>query len=296
MEAVHTPPADQDMGIQNDRAPVPNDNYLEDGQVKEMVRACHEHDILPANIDGGTMEVNGREVTFVLNSLIDELKVRWLKSRTIMVISREGARFLPRRVKEDVIRAYEDGWIRDDAFGASFKRGRIKVESTNIASYIPKAQEVTDWMLAKKTDFFDLAGTTYWTDFKPWMTRVEARDWRKTIDESIFWVVAIGVPLDEMVFLQDHVERAIGRIVKAHIPEADETDPKLVNLRFDIDPSRKEYMKDKIWVKTCQGDLMEVRMASADSEWCKRSYLDPTDRRLAHEWAGLKSPHGISVG
>ncbi|GBG59786.1 hypothetical protein CBR_g54890 [Chara braunii] len=172
------------MGIQNDRTQVPNDNYLEDEWVKEMVRACYEDGILPTNIDGGTMKVNGREVAFVLNRSIDELKVKWLKSRTVTVIFRDGARFLPRRVKENVIHAYEDGWIRDDAFGADFKRGRIKVESPNVASYIPRAQEVTDWMLAKKTNFIDLVGTTYRTDFKPWMTRAEVRDWRKTIDES----------------------------------------------------------------------------------------------------------------
>ncbi|GBG73026.1 hypothetical protein CBR_g12745 [Chara braunii] len=261
------------MGCHNDRTQVPNDNYLEDERVKEMVRACYEDGILPANIDGGTMEVNGREVTFVLNSTIDELKVEWLKARTVTVIFRDGARFLPRRVKEDVIRAYEDGWIRDDAFGADFKRERIKVESPNVASYIPRAQVVTDWMLLKKSDFIDLAGTMYHTKFKPWMTRAEVRDWRKTIDENIFWVVAVGVPLDEMVFLRDYVERAIGRIVKAHLPEADEMDPKLVNLRFDIDPSRKEHMKDKIWVKTCQGDLMEVDLEKSEFFLSEISFL-----------------------
>ncbi|GBG62892.1 hypothetical protein CBR_g34264 [Chara braunii] len=249
MEAIHIPLGAQETGAQGDRAQVPNDNVLEEKRVKQMMRACYEDGILPANIDGGTMEVNGREVTFVLNNSIDELKVRWLKARTVTVIFRDGAIFLPRRVKEDVIRAYKDGWMRDDTFGANFKRGRIKVESLNVASYVPRIQEITDWMLNKKTDFIDLGGTTYRTEFKPWMTRAEVRDWRMTIDDKFFWVVAVGVRLDEMVFLRDHVERAIGRVVKAHLPEAGEVDPKLVNLQFDIDSSRKEFMKDKIWIK-----------------------------------------------
>ncbi|GBG70993.1 hypothetical protein CBR_g8292 [Chara braunii] len=258
-------------GIDPDaRSQVPGDYRLEEERILEMVRACYEEGIVPTDIDPGVMEVNGREVKFILNNSVDEVEVKWLKGRTVTVIFRDGARFLPKRVKEDAICAYEDGWISDEIFGQEFKRGHIKVESPNVVSYIPRTQEVTNWMLAKRTDFVELAGGTYRTDFKPWMTRAEVSDWRKTVDEDTFWVVAMGLPLDEMVFIHVHVERAIGKILKCHLPEADETDPKLVNLRFDIDPAKRDCMKDKIWVQTHQGDTLDVRLAKADTEWCRR--------------------------
>ncbi|GBG73882.1 hypothetical protein CBR_g17594 [Chara braunii] len=256
--------------VQDARAHVPGSYQLEDDRVKELIRACYEEGILPTNINSGEMTVEGREAKFVLNSAVDEIKVKWLKSRMVTVIFREGARFLPKKVKEDLIRAYEDVWIRDETFGQEFRRGRIKVENPNVVSYIPRSQVITDWMLAKRSDFIDLANTTYRTEFKPWMTRAEVRDWRRTVDENTFWVVAVGIPLDEMAFIYMHIERVIGKIIKHHQPESDETDPKLVNLRFDLDPAAKANMKDKIWVQTHQGDLLEVRVASADSEWRRR--------------------------
>ncbi|GBG77263.1 hypothetical protein CBR_g23591 [Chara braunii] len=263
-------PEESVQQAQDARAQVPGNYQLEEDRVKEMIRACYEEGILPTNIDSGKMSVEGREAKFVLNSAVDEIKVKWLKARTVTVIFRDGARFLPKKVKEDLIRAYEDVWIRDETFGEGFKRGRIKVESPNIVLYIPRSQAITDWMLAKRSDFIDLSNTTYRTEFKPWMTRVEVRDWRRTVDESIFWVVAVGIPLDEMTFIYVHIERAIGKIIKHHQPEADESNPKLVNLRFDLDHAAKSNMKDKVWVQTHQGDLLEVRMASTESEWCRR--------------------------
>ncbi|GBG66949.1 hypothetical protein CBR_g74636 [Chara braunii] len=252
------------------RSQVPNEYQMEEDRIQEMVRACYEEGILPTNIDPGVMEVNGKEVKFILNRSLDEVKVKWLKGRTVTVIFRDGARFLPKKVKEDVIRAYEDVWISGATFGPDFRRGRIKVESPNVVSYVPRAQEITDWMLAKGSDYIDLPNVTYRTESKPWMTRAEMRGWRKLVDQNVFWVVAVGVPLDKMLFTHVHVERAIGKIVKAHTPKADASDPKLVNLRFNIDPASKDNMKDKIEVQTHQGDVLEVRLASAESEWCRR--------------------------
>ncbi|GBG58792.1 hypothetical protein CBR_g192 [Chara braunii] len=206
------------------RSQVPNEYQMEEDRIQEKVRACYEEGILSTNIDPGEMEVNGREVKFILNRSLDEVKVKWLKGRTVTVIFRDGARFLPKRVKEDVIRAYEDIWISEDTFSPEFRRGRIKVESPNVVSYIPRAQAITNWMLAKSSDFIDLANVTYRTEFKPWMTRAEVRDCRKLVDLNVFWVVAVGVPLDEMLFIHVHVERAIGKIIKAHLPEADASD------------------------------------------------------------------------
>ncbi|GBG74469.1 hypothetical protein CBR_g18880 [Chara braunii] len=148
-------------------------------------------------------------------------------------------------------------------------------------------------MLRKKSDAIDLAGTTYRTDFKPWLTKAEIRDWRQLIDQSTFWVVAVGIPLDEMPFIHVHVEKVVGKIVKQHEPEGDDTDPKLVKLRFDIDPAYKTNMKDKIMVQTLQGDVLEIRLASADSEWSKRCrtffHTESTCRR-----AGRRPDQGTS--
>ncbi|GBG84877.1 hypothetical protein CBR_g39339 [Chara braunii] len=272
------------------RAQVPGDYRLEEERVREMVRACFEEGILPTNIDPGEMEVSGREVKFTLNASLDEIKIRWLKERTVTVIFRDWARFLPKKVKKDVVRAYEDVWIRDDVFGEEFKRGRIKVESPNVVSYVPRAQEITDWMLQKKSDFIDLAGTMYRTEFKPWLTRAEIRDWRQLVDHNAFWVVAVGIPLDEMPFIHVHIEKAIGKVIKQHKPDANESDPKLVNLRFDVAPACKSNMKDKFSIQTCQGDILEVKLAGPESEWCKRcrSFFQTEDtcRRLGRRAQG----------
>ncbi|GBG60628.1 hypothetical protein CBR_g8648 [Chara braunii] len=265
MEPETSPRREQDA-----RAQVPGNYQLEEDRLKEMIRACYEEGILPTNIDSGEMEVDRREVKFVLNGTMDEIKVKWLKARTVTIIFGTDLASSRKKVKEDLVRAYEDVWIREETFGQEFRRGRIKVESLNVVSYIPRAQEITDWMLAKRSDFIDLGNVTYCTECKSWMTRAEVRDWRRTVDENVFWVVAVGVPLDEMVFIYVHVEKGIGKIIKHHQPEADETDPKLVNLRFDLDPAAKANMKDKIWVQTHQGDLLDVRMAFAETDWCRR--------------------------
>ncbi|GBG82674.1 hypothetical protein CBR_g35039 [Chara braunii] len=257
-------------GERDSRAQVPSDYRLEEERARELIRACYEEGILPTDIDPGEMQVSGREVRFILNTTLDEIKIKWLKERTVTIIFREGARFLPKKVKEDMVRAYEEVWIQEETFGQEFKRGRIKVESPNVVSYVPRAQAITDWMLRKKSDYIDLAGTIYRTEFKPWLTRAEIRDWRQLINQDIFWVVAVGVPLDEMPFLHVRVEKVIGKVTKLHKPEADEADPKLVNLRFDIDPASRGNMKDKIMVQTCQGDVLEVKLANDDSDWCKR--------------------------
>ncbi|GBG85668.1 hypothetical protein CBR_g40400 [Chara braunii] len=199
-------------GERDGRAQVPSDYRFEEERAREMIR----EGILPSDIDPGEMEVTGREVKFILNSTVDETKIRWLKERSVIVIFRDGALFLPKKVKEDVVRAYEDVWISDEIFSQDFKRGRVKVESPNVVSYVPRAQDITDWMLRKKTDFIDFAGTTYRTDFKPWLTRAEIRDWRQLINQDTFWVVAVGVPPDEMPFLHVHVEKAIGKVLKQH--------------------------------------------------------------------------------
>ncbi|GBG89757.1 hypothetical protein CBR_g49609 [Chara braunii] len=258
------------QGERDGRAQVPGDYRLEEERAREMIRVCYEEGILPTDIDPGEIEVTGREVKFILNTTLDEINIKWLKERTVTVIFRDDAHFLPKKVKEDVVRAYEDVWMWDETFGQEFKRERIKAESPNVVSYVPRAQAISGWMLNKKTDYIDLAGTTYRTEFKPWLTRAEIEDWRQLIDQGTFWVVAVGVPLDGMPFLHVHVEKAIGKVLMQHKPEADESDPKLVNLRFDIEPASRENMKDKIFVQTCQGDVLEVKLANADSAWCKR--------------------------
>ncbi|GBG67794.1 hypothetical protein CBR_g918 [Chara braunii] len=258
------------QGERDGRAQVPSDYRLEEERAREMFRACYEEGILPTDIDPGEMEVTGREVKFILNSTLDEIKIKWLKERSVTVIFRDGARFLPKKVKEDVVCAYEDVWISGETLGQDFKRSIIHVESPNVVSYVPRAQVITDWMLRMKTDLIDLVGTTYRTDFKPWLTRAEIRDWRQLINQDTLWVVAVGVPLHEMSFLHVHVEKAIGKVLKQHKPEADESDLKLVNLRFDIDPTQRANMKDKITVQICQGDMLEVKLADAYTAWCKR--------------------------
>ncbi|GBG85749.1 hypothetical protein CBR_g40478 [Chara braunii] len=197
---------------------------------------CFDDGVYPAEIDPGEMVVEGREVRFKLNTSLDEIKVKWLKERTVTVIFKEAARFLARNIKDDLVRAFEDGWIMGNStLQHNNRRGRLKIEGPGVASYVAKTREVADFIKTEGQVEITLGSETYKVLFKPWMTRAEFREERRQEEERSFWVMALQVPLDDMPFIYAQIEKAIGRIVLAHPTDAYPARPALVNAWFDLE-------------------------------------------------------------
>ncbi|GBG84184.1 hypothetical protein CBR_g38157 [Chara braunii] len=279
--------------------PDPGGHEEDDARVRELLRLCYEDGILPRDIDPGEVMVQGRNVRFKVKDSIDRLKVQWLKERTITVIFRDAARFLSRNVKEDLIRAYEDEKVQTGEFGEGFSRGRVKMESLNVASYVAKSTTIFAWLVEKQSAEVVLGGDMYRMEFKPWLTKEQLREQRRLEDLSTFWVVAVQVPLDAMFYLEAHITRAIGPVILTHPPERDRLKPALVNIKFDLDPEARPNMKDSITVDTFEDDELEVRLASSDTPRCRkcRAFFHTTDEctrggRFRQQQGGVGSQGG----
>ncbi|GBG79539.1 hypothetical protein CBR_g29686 [Chara braunii] len=243
----------------------------DESMIRELARLCYDEGILSGSVDPGEMTVDGREVTFRVNERIDKTKVSWLKEHTVTVIFREAARFFPKKLKDDVVRAYEDERTQDGSFEeGSFRRGRVKVESPNVVSYIAKSAAIATWLKNKGQDAITLGSTRYVLEFKPWLTRVQLREQRRRDEESTFWVIAVQVPLDTMFYLEAQIQKAIGPVILAHPPEPDRLKPSLINLKFDLELAARGNMKDKISVITFKGDTLVVNLASSDTPMCRK--------------------------
>ncbi|GBG81589.1 hypothetical protein CBR_g32581 [Chara braunii] len=253
-------------------APHEETNFREDeDRIRSLLPMCFDDGVYPTEIDPGEMVVDGREVRFKLNTLLDEIKVKWLKERTVTVIYKDPARFLPKNIKDDLVRAFEDEWVIGNESLRSIQRhGRIKIERPGVTSYVARTREVAEYMVREGQVEVTLGDTTYKVIFKPWMTRAEFRELRRQDDESTFWVIALQIPLDDMPFIYAQIEKAIGKIIQAHPTDADPDRPALVNARFDIDPEARANMKDIIWVATSKGDVLEIRLGTTGTLKCSK--------------------------
>ncbi|GBG75438.1 hypothetical protein CBR_g20068 [Chara braunii] len=251
--------------------PDPRGNRDKEQRVKELIRLYYEEGFIPPDIDPGEMTIQDREARFKVNVVIDQAKVAWLKEHTVTIMFREGARFLPKKVKDDIVRAYEDNKIQEGSFERDgFRRGRVKMESPNVVSYVAKSNIIAMWLVNKEHNELILGSTTYKLEFKPWMTKAQLKEQRREEYQLTFWVIVVQVPLDAMLFVDAHIQKAIGPIVRRHPTEPDRLKPSLVNIKFDVDPAARANMKDVIWVETFEGDQLEVKLASSDTPRCRR--------------------------
>ncbi|GBG58748.1 hypothetical protein CBR_g148 [Chara braunii] len=163
--------------------------------------------------------------------------------------------------------------------GEGFSRGRVKVESLNAASYVAKSITIFAWLIDKRSAEVELGGTTYKLEFKPWLTNAQLRDQRRIEELLTFWIIVVQVPLDAMFYLEAHIRRAIGPVLRAHPPKQDRMRPALVNIKFDLDPQARQNMKDSITVDTFEGDELVVKLASSDTPRCRRcrTFFHSTD-------------------
>ncbi|GBG60475.1 hypothetical protein CBR_g5649 [Chara braunii] len=251
--------------------PDPGIDREDEDRVKELMRLCYEEGILPTEIDPGEMTIEGREVRFKVNLTLDRVKIAWLKEHTVTIIFREGARFLPKKVKDDIVRAYEDEKVQDGSFEAEvFRRGRVKIEIPNVLSYVAKNKVIASWLVTKGQEEISIGSSTYRFDFKPWLTEAQLRDQGQDEDRQSFWVIAVQVPLDSFIYLEAQVSKAIGPVIHRRPIEPNRLKSSLINVKFDLEPDSRPNMKDKIWVVTSEGDELEVKLASSDTPRCQR--------------------------
>ncbi|GBG60070.1 hypothetical protein CBR_g401 [Chara braunii] len=199
------------------------------------------------------------------------LKEKWLKERTVIFIFQEEAKDLTRGVKEDLIRAYEDGWTARRLFNPELRRGRVKFEGPNVVSYVAKAVEGANWLAQKGTITLNLRGKDYTVTLKPWMMKQELKEVKLREAETNFWIVALRVPLEAMYYVASAAEGLIGGVKFMHPPEADRSKPKLVNMKLDMEPQARFRVEDHLLIESPKGGVWKVEVATPFSDWCRNA-------------------------
>ncbi|GBG81643.1 hypothetical protein CBR_g32636 [Chara braunii] len=240
----------------------------EEDRIMFLIAKCYEDDIFPENLKHGEFVMENGVWIFKVNARIDRLTTAWLKERTVTVIFQGEARDLSVKTREDFILAYENGWFRKKTFTRGFKRGRVHGEGPNVMSYVVKAREIAQWLIAKAEDVVVIRGVEYCMLFKPWMTRAELAAQRRQEDETK--VVALRVPLRAMFHIGDLVAQAMGPIIHRHPPEPDPSRPKLMNLKFDIAREVEERFEEKLPMKLEDGEMYEVQLVCKATSWWTR--------------------------
>ncbi|GBG82527.1 hypothetical protein CBR_g34903 [Chara braunii] len=241
----------------------------DEDRMRLLISKCYDDGVLLEKFCHGEWVLEEGVRTFVVNTRLDELTTNWLKERTVTIIFQGEARDLPMRVREDLIRAYENGWYRQGIFDRSTKRGRVHAEGPNVVSYVARSKEITQWMVAKAQDVVSIRGVDYGMLFKPWLTRVELQERRRLDDETKFWVMAIRVPLRAMFHVESMVETAMGHVINSHPPEQDRTRPKLMNLKFELVKEAEDSFEPELLIRLGQ-EVLRIKFVCKHTPWCER--------------------------
>ncbi|GBG82379.1 hypothetical protein CBR_g34753 [Chara braunii] len=230
---------------------------------------CYDEGIMPDEIPFEDVSIDGNEAVVTVDGDFDEIKIQWLMERTVVILFREAARHLPRKVKEDLVRAYENRWRRDDIFDPPVNRGRVKFEGPNMISYVSKDKVVAEWMVSQGEGVVQLRGRSYHFEMKPWMTKSDWKEFRRAEEEKTFWVMGLQVPLDAYVYFKSALAYVIGPVTRDFLPDCFGTDPRLANIKCEIDANYRSRLVDRIWVRTKQGDMIEVKLVSSSTPYCR---------------------------
>ncbi|GBG67570.1 hypothetical protein CBR_g699 [Chara braunii] len=213
---------------------------------------------------------DGEEKRFVVKGLVNEVKDEFLKERSVLVIFQGEARNLARSVKEDLIRAYEDGWTARRLFDPGLRRGRVKFDSPNVASYMAKAKEIAQWLLREGELKIKLEQKEYMVQFKPRLTKQEMQNVRIQEAAMKFWIMALRVPLNAYYYPLSAVKWIFGEVIAMHNPEYDRDRPKLMNVKFDMPPEARYRIDDDLVIESPEGERWKVEIVSPYTDWCRR--------------------------
>ncbi|GBG80977.1 hypothetical protein CBR_g31533 [Chara braunii] len=240
----------------------------DEDRLRLLISKCYDDGILPEKFRHGEWKMEAGVKTFVVNPRLDELTTNWLKERTVTIIFQRAARDLPMKVREDLIRAYENGWYRQRIFDRTTKRGRVHAKGPNVVSYAAKSREVAQWMIAKAEDNVVIRGVEYSMVFKPWLTRTELEERRRLEDDSKFWVMAIRVPLRAMFHVESMIETSMGHVINSLPSEQDKTRPKLMNLKFDLVREAEENFEAEL--PRLGSEVLQIKFVCKHTPWCTR--------------------------
>ncbi|GBG68541.1 hypothetical protein CBR_g3085 [Chara braunii] len=239
-------------------------------RIRESVGRCYDEGVCPDDLHLGEVVEDEGGKRFVVNELVNEVKDEWLKERSVIVVFQGEARTLARSVKEDLIRAYEDGWTAKRLFHPDTRRGRVKFEGANVASYVAKAKVIVEWLLQERELKIKLGSKEYQVLFKPRLSSQELQEARLQEAESRFWIMALRVPLDAYYYLKSAVRGMFGEVVEMHNPEYDRDRPKLMNVKFDMPPDARGRIDDDLMIESPKGERLRVDIVSPYTDWCRR--------------------------
>ncbi|GBG87376.1 hypothetical protein CBR_g45435 [Chara braunii] len=252
--------------------PHPNPLTMEENRtrIRESVSRCYDEGVCPDDLHLGEVVEDEGGKRFVVNELVNEVKDKWLKERSVIVVFQGEARTLARSVKEDLIRAYEDGWTAQRLFHPDTRRGRVKFEGANVASYVAKAKEIAEWLVQEGELKIKLGGKEYQVLFKPRLSSQELQEARLQEAESKFWIMALRVPLDAYYYLKSAVRGMFGEVVEMHNPEYDRDRPKLTNVKFDMPPNARCRIDDDLVIESPKEERWRVDIVTPYTDWCRR--------------------------
>ncbi|GBG65666.1 hypothetical protein CBR_g51966 [Chara braunii] len=263
--------AQEPQGQREERGPPGTEVQLfDEDRIRLLIAKCYEDGVFPERLRHGEFVIENRIRIFKVNAQIDRLTTAWLKERTVIVIFQGAARDLPLKVREDLVRAYENGWFRRRTFARGFKRGRVHGEGPNVMSYVAKSREVAQWLIAKGEDAVVIRGIEYKLLFKPWMTRAELDERRRNEEATKFWVSALRVPLRVMFHVPDLVTQAMAAILLQHPPEPDASRPKMMNMKFELAREAEEHFEPTISMRLEDGEMYNVEFVCKNTPWCTR--------------------------
>ncbi|GBG63631.1 hypothetical protein CBR_g38942 [Chara braunii] len=263
---------EEEEDANKNRSPPPaHTNYWpEEEPIRKMLANCYKVGILPSGWDIGELKEEGTKAHFTLKPSLDEIKVKWLKERTVTIIFQEGSKNLPKKIKEDVIRAFEDIWLGEHRFDPSISRGRVRIESSNVLSYVAKDKNVAEWMLEEMSMRVALKRRWYNIAFKPWMTKVEIQEARREEANDYFWIRVIDVPIHAYCYLESAAEMSIGAIRKVYPSKKEARTPQLINVHMNIAIECLPRLKETLSFTTFQGQEIEFQVTNALTPWCSK--------------------------
>ncbi|GBG81992.1 hypothetical protein CBR_g34172 [Chara braunii] len=284
------------------RSEMPADPRGEEDRVRDSMERCYDEGICPDDLDLGEVVEDEQGKRYVVNGVVDEIKKQWLKEHTVILIYQDEAKKLSRAVKEDLIRANEDGWMTQRRFNPEVKRGRISFEGANVVSYVANASEVAQWLINQGEIKLRLADEEYITICKPWMTRNELKELRLREPSTNFWIMALRVPMDAYFYLNSAVRGMFGEVLHVHPPEYDRSGLKLMNVKIDMDPNARYEVEDKLWIEGSAGERWKVDIATPYTDYCRKCRCERQGangmgiRRRVGAWRRWREEESWDVG
>ncbi|GBG84260.1 hypothetical protein CBR_g38231 [Chara braunii] len=243
-------------------------NGEEKQRIKGMLEDCYAKGILPEDLVPHAVESGPDHVRVVVNKEIFEIQASWLRQHAVSIRFGDDLTTVPVKVKNKLVRIYEDGWAKAGVPNVPPKRGVFKHEGRNLVTYIASSQEIATWMLRKGQEIINLDKKKYSLSFMPWMTENQLFEWNEATSYPFFWIRLLQVPISMLPHLRGVVSKAFGAILRVTPAFSDPVSPDLWTIRFDLTPSARLNYKRMLVVDLGEYGYVEIEVVCADTPWC----------------------------